>query len=164
MTVVQRFAAAVRVPSRVFACWILRRLGTGQSSGNQLQPVPVLGALQGVQAVSAAAGGAHTVVFTASGVVYACGRHGVNGIDGERDVLEPEQVVLPVEAGGATQASASWFYTLVSTRSGYVYEFGGQRYGEASQATPSRVVRLTCITTHHFLLAGGCNVFACLCT
>jgi alpha-tubulin suppressor-like RCC1 family protein len=86
------------------------------------------------------------VVLSACGQVYAFGRHGVNGIDGERDVLEPEQVVLPVEAGGAIQVSASWFYTLVSTRSGYVYEFGGQRYGEASQATPSRLVRLTCTT------------------
>jgi alpha-tubulin suppressor-like RCC1 family protein len=128
------------------ACWTLRRLGTGQSSGNLLQPVPVFGGLQGVHAVSAAAGGAHTVVLSACGQVYAFGRHGVNGIDGERDVLEPEQVVLPVEAGGAIQVSASWFYTLVSTRSGYVYEFGGQRYGEASQATPSRLVRLTCTT------------------
>ena len=59
-----------------------------------------------------------------------------------------------------TQASASWFYTLVSTRSGDVYEFGGQRYGGASQATPSRVVRST--RTRSFSpVAGDTNLLAC---
>lgn len=119
------------------------RLGTGRID-NELQPLPILGGLEGEHAVSAAAGAAHTVIITARGNLYAFGRHGVNGIDGGRDVLDPEQVILPTEAAGATQASASWFYTLVSTRSGMVYEFGGQRYGGASQATPSRVVRTTC--------------------
>jgi len=62
--------------------------------------------------------------------------------------VEPEQVVLPRESGGVTQASAGWFYTLVTTRSGHVFEFGGQRYGEASQATPSRVVSGRSPTLH----------------
>ena len=132
-------------------------LGTGKLSGNQLRPVPVLGKLQGKRAVCAAAGGAHTVVITARGDLYAFGRQGVNGVDGERDIFEPEQVVLPTESGGVTQASASWFYTLVSTRSGDVYEFGGQRYGGASQATPSRVVRSTC-TRSYSPVAGDANL------
>ena len=100
------------------------------------------------------------MVVTARGDLYAFGRQGVNGVDGERDIFEPEQVVLPTESGGVTQASASWFYTLVSTRSGDVYEFGGQRYGGASQATPSRVVRSTRMRSYS-PVAGDANLHAC---
>ena len=114
------------------------RLGTGFSD-DALYPVRVTGGLAGDRAVSSAAGGAHTVVVAANGRLFACGHHGANGIDADRDVFELEPVTLPETAGGATQASASWFYTLVSTRDGSVYEFGAQGYGAAAKALPTRV-------------------------
>lgn len=114
------------------------RLGTGFSD-DALYPARVTGGLAGDRAVSAAAGGAHTVVVTANGGVFACGHHGANGISADRDVFELEPVALPEAAGGATQASASWAYTMVSTRDGSVYEFGAQRYGDAAKALPTRV-------------------------
>ena len=126
--------------------WVLLRhgrLGTGGTE-DQLQPVRVGGPLAGCRAVLAAAGGVHTVVVTADGGLFAFGRRGANGIDGQRDVLAPERVVLP-KGARAQQASTGWFYTVVGTSRGEVFQFGLQNHRRAWEPSvdnvlPARVV------------------------
>ena len=119
------------------------RLGTG-GTDDQLQPVRVGGPLAGCRAILAAAGGVHTVVVTADGGLFAFGRRGANGIDGQRDVLAPERVVLP-KGARAQQASTGWFYTVVGTSRGEVFQFGLQNHRRAWEPSvdnvlPARVV------------------------
>ena len=75
--------------------------------------MPVLGELAGKHAVMAAAGGAHTVVVTEDGALYAFGRRGVNGIDGGRDVVRCQLLawcLLLAAAAGWLDALDCWLH------------------------------------------------------
>jgi RCC1 and BTB domain-containing protein len=105
------------------------KLGHGGEEG---EPVPrVVEALAGQKVVGAAAGTAHTVVWTEGGEVYTFG-YGASGRLGHGGG-ENARVPRVVEALAGKQvvgASAGVSHTVVWTEGGEVYTFGGGLHGK----------------------------------
>jgi alpha-tubulin suppressor-like RCC1 family protein len=107
-------------------------------------PTPVTLPAEAGRAISAAAGGEHTLVITESGQAYAFGWN-YHGQLGNSTYIEgqgshgwnpvPALIVLPGQEGQVVQVAGGSDFSLALTESGQLYAFGENSFGELGNET-----------------------------
>jgi alpha-tubulin suppressor-like RCC1 family protein len=110
-----------------------RALGSGSEAAN---PVPAPVSLPGGHVVQAAAGGAHSLVLTAPGQLYAFGQNfygqlGSTTNNGKENANPtPAALALPGANGPVIQIAAGDTHSLALTAAGQLYAFGSNEFGQ----------------------------------
>jgi len=123
-------------------------LGIPQSESNphaqpNPTPTPVTLPAQTGRITQIAAGAAHSLVLTSTGQVYAFGYNGVGQLGNSLNMKPvsanptPTLVMLPGLVGRPTHVAAGFDDSLVTTSSGQLYAFGGNRFGELGTSVRS---------------------------
>jgi alpha-tubulin suppressor-like RCC1 family protein/uncharacterized protein YecT (DUF1311 family) len=114
----------------------------GRSANNGVNSTPTLVALPGEigPVTEVAAGGAYSLVVTASGQLYAFGDNQSGELGSSASTVPnstPTLVALPGEIGPVIQVAAGAGHSLVVTASGQLYAFGENAFGQLGSATNS---------------------------
>ncbi len=121
----------------------LGQLGSITNAGtNNPNPTPTLVALESEigPVTEVAAGGAHSLVVTASGQLYAFGSNFWGQLGSSANNVPnptPTPVGLPGEIGPVTQVAAGGAHSLAVTASGQLYAFGDNQSGELGSSANS---------------------------
>ncbi len=125
----------------VFACGknTHGQLGTGSNNASEIMLEPVA-ALTGTPVVAVAAGSAHSVLLTATGLVYVCGL-GASGQLGLGDTGDRAFPCLVVSLSDhiVVAVAAGLGHTLVATSGGRAFAFGDNRFGQLASAEPALI-------------------------
>lgn len=106
-------------------------------------PAPVALPASAGPVTAVAAGGFHSLVLTASGVIYAFGRNtdgqlgNALGVGGEQANATPAAVALPGTSAPAIGLAAGSAHSLAITASGDLYAFGSNLDGQLGRAANS---------------------------
>jgi alpha-tubulin suppressor-like RCC1 family protein len=112
-------------------------LGRAPGSGTEAaNPVPARVSLPGERVVQAAAGGAHSLVLTSTGQLYAFGQNfygqlGSATNNGKESANPtPAALALPGASGPVSQIAAGETHSLALTSTGQLYAFGSNEFGQ----------------------------------
>ncbi|TMW60609.1 hypothetical protein Poli38472_000651 [Pythium oligandrum] len=129
--------------------------------------------LDGYEVSMVSCGLYHTVVCTAGGELFSCGKndYGQLGLGHSRQVKVPTQVLLPNEI--VCFVACGYYHSIVLTTTGHTYSFGRNDYGQLGIGTKvhqnvpnvvalsanTRMIRATCGCYHTVMLSEHGQVY-----